>query len=329
MFLSPFQILLNELNHELNEKNLQSLIHICGDRIPGAQKERIASGWELFSILRQQNIIGSEPEKIGGLLEIIQALRPKRKDLVYKIKQFIQSRYENSEAILKDFDSSSDNHRPLQFPPYGVPSPSRPTTPVEQEDCCRLRCCGCACSCNPSCNPCFCCGILVVLFSILIVFCTLAWYYKVPEVTKYLDKKEDLRDSGPYVIAGIGLLVVSSLGCLLYIKICRPRREHTYSVLPHSFPETTSTRATYASSECTHLTDGSATSERRIDRTRRCSCCSGHLTHYTVSSSLASRTSARLPQLADQSDTTTDGPQLHALFFSQDVAHEEGEFGEV
>lgn len=324
MFLSPFQILLNELNHELNEKNLQCLIHICGDRISGAQKELISSGWELFSILRQQNLIGCEPEKIRHLLEIIQALRPKRKDLVHKIKQYIQTHYESAEAILKDFESSSDSHRPLQFPPYGTLS--RPTTPVEQEYCCRLHCCGCNCNYNPSCDPCLCCGILAVLFSILTLFCILAWYVKVPEATKYLNENEDLRNSGPYVIACFGLLAVCSFGSILYIKrICSSRNGNTYSVLPHNcYQETTSTRATYASSECE-----SATSPRRIDFTRRCSCSSGHLTQYTVSSSLASRTSARLPQIANQADTVTDGPQPDHVFFSQDVALEEGESEEM
>ena len=33
--ISPFKILLNNLNGELDQRNLESLVHVCGELIPG------------------------------------------------------------------------------------------------------------------------------------------------------------------------------------------------------------------------------------------------------------------------------------------------------
>ena len=92
MALSPFQILLNNLNHELHGQDLHSLIHICGEHIPCCQQDGIRSGWDVFKILRQQNIIGKEPEKIVNLLEIIKQLE--RDDLAEKVKNYIKEYYD-------------------------------------------------------------------------------------------------------------------------------------------------------------------------------------------------------------------------------------------
>ena len=131
MVLDPFQILLNNLSNELHERNLQSLIHVCGELIPGGQRERISSGWDIFSILRHQNVIGSEPKKMVNLLLIIKELKPKRRDLVNMIKRHVQECYEQPEVILQDFESSDSN---LPFPVIS----SRSSTPIPQEDCCRI-----------------------------------------------------------------------------------------------------------------------------------------------------------------------------------------------
>lgn len=324
MVLNPFQILLNDLNHELKEKDLQSLIHICGERIPGAQKERITSGWELFSILRQQNFIGSEPETIVNLLEIIQALRPKRKDLVHKVKQHIQRHCNDPETILKDFESSSDSNPPLQFPL------SRSSTPSPAEDCCRLRCCGFACNYNPCCDTCCCCVILAVLFLFLTIAAILAWYTSIPKVKKYLTRDPDREHTGPYVVSCLGFLAACSVACVIYIKRCKPRNNLAYAVLPSNFYETTSNRATYASSECTH-TSNPISQGRTIERPRRCSCSSGRYTQYTASSSLPSRDLSHILRPPDEDDAVPDGPQQedYPEFFTQDVGQEEGEMEEV
>ena len=169
--INPFRILLNNLSNELNQRNLESLIHVCGERIPGGQRERVYTGWDVFSILIQQNAIGEEPEMMKFLLGIIKELRPKRRDLVNMVKRHIQANYEQPEAILDDMESSSD----------GRLTP-RPSTPVV-DDCCSVRC-GCFnCNCNPCCNECCCCMIVAVMFSFCAVVAALAWYTNIfPDV---------------------------------------------------------------------------------------------------------------------------------------------------
>ena len=221
--LSPFQILLNNLSDELHERNLHSLIHVCGDLIPGAQRERITTGWDAFIILRQRNIIGSEPEKMANLLAIIKELRPKRKDLVLKIKRHIQDNYE--EPDLKDFESSSDNtlafrdRHVISRPPTSMP-------PIPQDDCCRVHCPGCTFSCNPCCDACCCwsCGILAILFSLLALLVLLiAWQFK----------GENLQpiETVLCVVCVLGLLAVF---IVILIRYCRARDQLYYEILPTS-----------------------------------------------------------------------------------------------
>ena len=92
--ISPFKILLNNLNSELAQRNLESLVHVCGELIPGGQRGRITSGWEVFSILLRQSANGEEPRKMTFLLGIINELRPKRRDLVGMVKRYIEEHYE-------------------------------------------------------------------------------------------------------------------------------------------------------------------------------------------------------------------------------------------
>ena len=99
------------LKIQLDQRNLESLVHVCGELIPGGQRERITSGWEVFSILLRQNAIGEEPRKMAFLLGIIKELRPKRRDLVGMVKRYIEEHYEQPEEILTDFESSSDGYR--------------------------------------------------------------------------------------------------------------------------------------------------------------------------------------------------------------------------
>ena len=110
--ISPFKILLNNLNGELDQRNLESLVHVCGELIPSGQRERITSGLEVFSVLLRQSANGEEPRKMTFLLGIIKELRPKRRDLVGMVKRYIEEHYEQPEEILTDFESSSDQGHP-------------------------------------------------------------------------------------------------------------------------------------------------------------------------------------------------------------------------
>ena len=290
--LNPFQLLLNDLSNELDEKNLHSLIHVCGDLIPAGQRENIRSGWDAFRILRQLNVIGEEPEKMANLLAIIKVLRPKRRDLVTKIKRHIQDNYKNPDLILKDFESSSNFTLPFHVI-------SRPSTPIishiPQEDCCRIRCCGLACICNPCCDACCCCVILALLFFFLAIVAALAWYSNIPVVSKYLKSDDDTRTAGPFVISILGFLAVCSVISVIYIRYCRPDQLN-YAMLPSS-QEIRSNQASYASSESVHTSYNSAMGRRIEPPRRECSCSSGQ---YTASSSLTSRASLRYhPRLPD------------------------------
>ena len=286
--LKPFPLLLNDLSNELHEMNLHSLIHVCEDLIPAGQRENIRSGWEAFSILRQLNVIGREPEKMANLLVIIKALRPRRRDLVTKIKRHIQDNYENPDLILKDFESSSD-----------VTVISRPSTPIishiPQEDCCRIRCCGLACIYNPCCDACCCCVILALLFFFLAIIAALAWYSNIPVVSKYLKSDDGTTTAGLFVISILGFLAVCSVISVIYIRYCRPDQLN-YAMLP-SPQEIRSNQASYASSESVQFPSYNSAMGRRIEPPRReCSYSSGQ---YTASSSLTSRASLRYPRLPD------------------------------
>ncbi|KAJ7369969.1 hypothetical protein OS493_035140 [Desmophyllum pertusum] len=280
-----------------------------------ASVKRLLAAGMSFSILRQQNIIGSDPEKIVNLLSIMRVLKPKRKDLVLKVQRHIEDNYEEPEMILKDFESSSDSS-----PLFSVIS--RSSTPIPTEDCCRMRCCGFACNYNPCCDGCCCCVILAILFCFLAIASTLAWYSSIPQITKYLKSNDDLNQAGPFVIGGLGFLAVCSGLCAIYIRYVKPRYELSYSVLPCS--NQTSNQASYAASDSIRTSYS-----RRIERPRHCSCSSGQYTGSSSLASRASRASSRNPRLLYESDVVADGvPQDgYPGFFTQE-AEDQGE-GEV
>lgn len=320
--LNPFQILLNDLSNELHERNLNSLIHVCGDLIPTGQREKISSGWEAFSILRQLNVIGSEPKKMANLLAIIKELRPRRKDLVLRIKGHIQDNYEDPDLILKDFESSSD----FTLPFHVISRPSTPISQIIQDDCCRIRCCGLACICNPCCDTCCFCVILALLFIFLAIIATLAWYSNcIPVVSKYLKSHDDIATAGPFVISILGFLAACSVISVIYIRYCRPIQLN-YAMLRNAH-EIRSTEASFASSDSVHTNYINSPIGRRIERSRReCSCSSGQ---YTASNSVASRASLCYPPPLDEvvpdclsQDDCTD-------VFTQEVEEVEGDLANV
>ena len=326
---NPFQVLLNNLSYELDERNLHNLIHVCGDLIPFGQREKISSGWDVFNILRQHNIIGSEPEKLANLLTIIKELRPKRKDLVLKIKSYILDNYEEPALIMKDFESSSDCTLPFRV------ISRRPSTPISrichivpQEDCCRIRCCGLACSCNLCCDACCCCVILAILFSFLAIVAALAWYSSIPVVSEYLNSNDhdEIKHAGPFVICALGFFAVCSAINVIYIRYCRPRDQINYTPVQPNSDVIRSDRASYASSRLAPTTHYPVM-ERRMERPRReCSYSSGL---YTASSSLTSRASLRYPRLPDDVVPDCLSQDDDPEDFTQEVEEVEGVLIEV
>lgn len=273
---------------------------------------------EAFIILRQLNVIGREPEKMANLLAIIKELRPRRKDLVLKIKRYIQSNYEDPDLILKDLESTSDFT--LRF--HASSRSSTPTSEIHQDDCCRIRCCGLTCICNPCCDACCCCVILAVLFFFLAIIAALVWY---GGVSKYFESHDDAKSAGPIVVAILAFLGVCSVLSVI-IRCCRPAQLN-YAMLRNSAAhEIRSEQPSYGSSDSVHASYNSAMG-RRIERPRReCSCSSGQ---FAASSSMTSRASMRYPRLP--ADVGPDClPQVYySEVFTQEVEEVEGDLTEV
>lgn len=218
--INPFPILLNNLSNELEDKDLQSLKNVCGEFIPGGQREKIKIGWDVFNILLRQNVIGSEPEKIANLLAIIKELR--RRDLVHMIKKHIQQHYEQPEMILNYVRGSDSMSGPkIAYSSNRIQSDEQGSTSA----CCVQDCCCCKLTCysSPCCGlPC-CCVVLAILFAFFTVAAILAWYTDIPEVTPYLNSKDDLRKAGPFVIGVLTLFVLFVL-CFSFCRIYLLRR---------------------------------------------------------------------------------------------------------
>ena len=209
--ISPFNILLNNLSSDLSKLNLHNLVNVCGELISEVERERISSGWDVFNILIRRNAIGEEPRRIAFLLRIIKELRPKRRDLVSMVKNFIEDNYDQPQEILDDFESSSDEYRIIQRSPR----------PVSGEDCCINIRCGC-CSCNLRCNHCcswFCCLMIAAMILILLAV-TLAVLPYTPSGRKHFSVQD---------IVTIVVLIFLAL-CFISLGICIKRRNR---VLPY------------------------------------------------------------------------------------------------
>ena len=301
--ISPFKILLNNLNGELDQRNLESLVHVCGELIPGGQRERITSGWEVFSILLRQNAIGEEPRKMAFLLGIIKELRPKRRDLVGMVKRYIEEHYEQPEEILTDFESSSDGY--IVIP--------RSPTPTSFHDCCTVRC-GCFnCSCTPCCSG-FCCFVIIAVFFIFLAIAAALLWYVFPRFRKLFNSNDDLRVAGPVIIAGLLALAVCCISFGIYIK--RRNRQPNYSEL-RSDIDSRSVNTPSDSVRTGYVT--------KIDRrgSNACSCYSGRITDMTASSSFNSLWSARTPWPRTDAVVVIDGCNRQDNEFTQEIEPEE------
>ena len=210
--IDPFRLLLNQLSGELMHDNLKSLVHICGKHIPAGQREQISCGWDLFSLLRQQNMIGGEPRQIAFLLSIIQEMKPGRKDLVDIVKGYIECTYEESEKqmILNDVESTPKS-----------PSRRLPSSPPASAECCNVRC-GCfSCNCDPCCGGSCCCLIVAILMIFFGVTAALLWYTNVfPDVSKHLNSisNENLANAGWVILGVLGFAAICCISCGIYIR---------------------------------------------------------------------------------------------------------------
>ena len=270
--IRPFNLLLNRVSNHLDQDNLRSLIQICEDYIPGAQRDKINNGLEFFRILSHQNKIGEEREQMKFLLKIIREMRPERKDLVKKVERYIQENYEQPETILEDLETSSE------VDPSSRPGTPPAPSPFVDPECCSVRC-GCFdCNCHPCCGRCCCCVILAISCTFFAVIAALVWYSNLfPHVVQDYLQKRDLNRAGPVVIGILGFIAVCCVLCGVYLH----RSRLVHAVLP-SVNEARNIRnilrdRTYAASDSTLAS--CATYDSQIDRSRRYETpSSGHVT---------------------------------------------------
>ena len=284
MALSKFQLLLNNLSNELSERNLQSLIHICGDLIPGGQRDNIRSGWQVFTILLHQDAIGDGPEKLQLLLQIVRELKPKRKDLVSMVKRYIEENCEEAETILNEFEwSGKFSFRSL-----------RPPTPILVDDrysgCLfRTGCFNCGCT-RCYCNCCCCSAFLAVFFILLTVTSVLGCYTGIissdeDDRKKYCEAHHIGIVTSVFGFAAV-LFFTLSVGCYCFQRH-RGAASHT---LLSDVDDTTSNQAVHESSYAASV--GTRTSCGTFPRKMYRATSTGRM---TASSSFASGTSYPAP----------------------------------
>ncbi|NXX13735.1 FADD protein, partial [Podargus strigoides] len=84
--MDPFLTLLHSFSLSLSESELSSLKFLCRGRIGKRKLEAVRSGWELFSILLEQQLIArGDVSFLQGLFESL-----KREDLVSQLQQFVE-----------------------------------------------------------------------------------------------------------------------------------------------------------------------------------------------------------------------------------------------
>ena len=302
MALSKFQLLLNNLSNELTEKNLHSLIHICG--IPGGQRDNIKNGWQVFTILLHQDAIGDRPDQLKFLLQIMRQLRPRRRDLVSMVKLHIEQNYEEAETILNDVEFSGEFSFPSSRPPTPILVDDRYSGCLVRAGCFNCSCARCCCSC------CCCCAFLAVFFLLLTVTSALVWYTHIFEEVQGYRKKN--KYVGPLVTFVFGFTAVSfflmSVGYYCFQRHCGPN-SHTFL---SDVDDRTSNQAihdnSYAASADTRTS--CRTSPRKMYR----STSSGRM---TASSSLASTFNSYRTPIPPSNLETNGSLRQHGMFITE------------
>lgn len=184
--IDSFKILLNNISHELDEENLRSLLSLSA--VPGSLKSRMKDGWMLFDWLLKVNFISRD--KLGNLRELLRRMRPKRRDLVSLVDEYIKKEYDTDDLseVIHNFSDSLEKHLVISMDD-------------SQTACCKFNC-----ECYwrfPSCYV-----PLIAFVSILLIFACMSWYEDVPKITEYLNSHEDRKKLGKYVIAALFLLLL-------------------------------------------------------------------------------------------------------------------------
>lgn len=211
LMIDPFKLLLNEISHELTEKDLQSLIHISG--VPGGSQSSIKDGLTLFRYLMRIDLISKE--KVGNLRKLLRKIRPRRRDLVLLVDDYIKKEYktDNVSLVLDDFSQSWEEIKnPLEV---FDGEPSRGSSDVWFKiDCAYTHC---VCYKFPACYV-----PLIVLLLLAVIVTAICWYADVPRVSRHINADDDLRNAGVYIIVVECLLLFLLAGLYAWKKLnCR------------------------------------------------------------------------------------------------------------
>ena len=212
--LDSFRLLLNEISHQLTDQNLRSLIHIYD--VPGGMKKQINDGLALFNYMITQDFISRE--KIGNLRNLMRKVRPRRKDLVSLVDDYIKREFQTDDVrlVLDDFSESWE-----QIPKSGSP-PSHEPEAVFKIDCSYLNC---VCRRVPSCY-----APIIVLLLFAIIATAIFWYAPVPKINHAIAANTDLHDAGVYILILeiLAILIVIALRFRGIFASCLARRRLGY-----------------------------------------------------------------------------------------------------
>lgn len=191
--IDSFKILLNNISHELDEQNLQSLLSLCS--VPGGSRSRMKDGWTFFDYLMKIDYISKD--KLGNLRELLKRMRPRRRDLVRLVDDYIKKEYDTDDVseIIANFSDSWEKH---MVNPVGYPDPeNHDISPA----CCKVNC---VCYWHfPSCYV-----PLITFVAVLFVFVCISWFADFPKITNYLNENENRKNLGKYVVGALFLLLV-------------------------------------------------------------------------------------------------------------------------
>ena len=139
-------------------------------------------------------------------------MKPGRKDLVDKVKGYIECTYEESEKqmIFNDVESIPK-----------IPSRQLPSSQPASAECCSVRCGFLGCNCDPCCSGSCCCLIVAILMIFFGVTAALLWYTNVfPDVSKHLNSisNENLAHAGWVIFGALGFVAICCISCGIYIR---------------------------------------------------------------------------------------------------------------
>ena len=156
--IDGFKQLLNEISHELTDRNLQSLIHLSN--IPGGIQSTITDGHKLFTFLINDGLISSND--VGYLRKLLRKMRPRRRGLVQLVDEYIKQKHnvEEISSILGDLSNSSERVETN----IDLERPESPQRVMFHVDCTYMYC---GCRRAPPC----CVFILIVTVLAVIVTC--------------------------------------------------------------------------------------------------------------------------------------------------------------